>query len=51
MYTFEKHMLSSYGHSAVDRQRFPKERARFKRVAIVHYWLVNMRGGERVMRW
>lgn len=24
-------------------------RARFKRVAIVHYWLVTMRGGERVL--
>ena len=42
-------MLSIYDHSALDRQRYPEEQTRFKRVAIVHYWLVNMRGGERVI--
>jgi hypothetical protein len=42
-------MLTSYGHSAADQQRFSGERSRFKRVAIVHYWLVNLRGGERVI--
>jgi glycosyltransferase involved in cell wall biosynthesis len=42
-------MLGGYGNSTADKQRFPEERTRFKRVAIVHYWLVKMRGGERVI--
>jgi glycosyltransferase involved in cell wall biosynthesis len=43
-------MLSYPNPAAVSGQgRSPSEQKRSRRVAIVHYWLVNMRGGERVL--
>jgi len=41
--------LAAASPSALARGPFPLAAARPRRVAIVHYWLVGMRGGERVL--